>query len=163
MKFFRRFLLFPAVLGLVVPTGVDAGGGDHSSHHGHHSGHGPSGDHSQSTMIMGKSTFVVGGVDGVTRDETVFNYETRIMGMTSFTGQDMLKTAIRVGNFGMQDPFGMGMMGMGGEARLGTAFSSNNNLELHKAFYQFPVGENISISRYVRFAVGESDISNEKI
>ena len=114
MKLSRNFFLLTAACGLLAPLSVEAGGDNHSSHHGHHSGHGPSGDHSPSTMIMGKSTFVVGGVDGVTRDETVFNYETRIMGMTSFTGQDMLKTAIRVGNFGMQDPFGMGMMGMNG-------------------------------------------------
>ena len=146
MKLFREFFLLTAAFGLLAPVSVEAGGSNHSSHHGRHSGHGHGGDTSPSTMIMGKSTFVVGGVDGVPRDETVFNYETRIMGMTSFTGQDMLKTAIRVGNFGMQDPFGMGMMGMGGEARLGTAFSSTNNLELHKAFYQFPLGEDIQIT-----------------
>ena len=147
MKIFQKVLLLPAALVLFVPAAVDAGGGDHSSNHGHHSGHSNMGDSSPSTMIMGKTTFVGGGVEGVTgKDETVFNYETRLMGMTSFTGQDMLKTAVRVGNFGMQDPFGMGMMGMGGEARLGTAFSSSNNLELHKAFYQFPVGEDIQIT-----------------
>ena len=105
---------------------------------------------------MGKTTFVLGGVDGVTgKDETVFNYDTKLMGMTSFTGQDMLMTAARVGNFSMMDPFGMGMdmdMGMmgtmkvGGEARLDTAFSSSNNLELHKAFYRFPLGDDLQVT-----------------
>ncbi len=97
-------------------------------------------------MIMGKSTFVVGGVDGVTsmgtaKDETTFNYDMKLMGMTSFTGKDMLKTAIRMGNFGMMDPFGMS-----GAARLDTGFNSGDNLELHKAFYQFPVSDDIKIT-----------------
>ncbi len=30
---------------------------------------------------------------------------------------------------------------MMGEARLDTAFSSSDSLELHKAYYQFPVGD----------------------
>tara|TARA_Y100001968_G_scaffold327767_1_gene373499 strand:+ start:278 stop:1306 length:1029 start_codon:yes stop_codon:yes gene_type:complete len=100
---------------------------------------------------MGKTTFVVGGVDGVTdKEETIFNYDTKFMVMTSFTGQDMLMTAVRAGNFSMIDPFGMGMdMGMGkagGDARLGTSFSSSNNLKLHKAFYRFPLGDDIEVT-----------------
>ena len=51
--------------------------------------------------------------------------------MTSFTGQDMLKTAVRVGT-GMMEPFGMM-----GEARLDTAFSSSDSLELHKFIISF--------------------------
>ena len=146
MKFVRRFFLFPALLGLVSPAAVDAGGGDHSSHHGQHSDHAHSGDPSPSTMLMGKTTFVVGGVDGVTsmgtaKDETTFNYDMKLMGMTSFTGKDMLMTAIRSGNFAMMDPFGMS-----GAARLDTGFNSGDNLELHKAFYKFPVSDDIQIT-----------------
>ena len=49
-------------------------------------------------MIMCKTTFVVGSVDGVTdKDTTTFNYDMKLMGMTSFTGVDMLKTAVRWG------------------------------------------------------------------
>ena len=146
MKFVRRFFLFPAVLGLVSPAAVDAGGADHSSHHGEHSAHVRSGDASPSTMLMGKTTFVVGGVDGVTsmgksKDETTFNYDMKLMGMTSFTGKDMLMTAIRSGNFAMMDPFGMS-----GAARLDTGFNSSDNLELHKAFYRFPLSDDMQIT-----------------
>ncbi len=49
------------ILGLFIPLAVEAGGAEHSSHHGHHAGHGNNGDVSPSTMIMGKTTFVVGG------------------------------------------------------------------------------------------------------
>ena len=146
MKNLGKLLLFPVALGLLAPAAVDAGGGDHSGHHDQHSAHGHSGEASPSTMLMGKTTFVVGGVDGVTsmgtaKDETTFNYDMKLMGMTSFTGKDMLMTAIRSGNFAMMDPFGMS-----GAARLDTGFNSGDNLELHKAFYQFPVSDDIQIT-----------------
>ena len=67
---------------------------------------------------MGKTTFVLVGLDGVSdsgmggmsasenKDGSVFHYDTKkLMIMTSFTGQDMLKTAICIVNFGMMDPF----------------------------------------------------------
>ena len=66
MKNLGKLLLFPFALGLLAPAAVDAGGGDHSGHHDQHSAHGHGGDASPSTMLMGKTTFVVGGVDGVT-------------------------------------------------------------------------------------------------
>ena len=146
MKNLSKLLLFPVALGLLAPAAVDAGGGDHSGHHDQHSAHGHSEDASPSTMLMGKTTFVVGGVDGVTsmgtaKDETTFNYDMKLMGMTSFTGKDMLMTAIRSGNFAMMDPFGMS-----GAARLDTGFNSSDNLELHKAFYRFPLSDDMQIT-----------------
>ena len=144
-----KLLFAPSVIfifGLFSPLAVEADGADHSSHHGHHSGSGNSGDVSPSTMIMGKTTFVVGGVDGVSgKDNTTFNYDMKLMGMTSFTGEDMLKTAVRIGNFSSSmmnaDPFAMM-----GQARLDTAFDSSNNLELHKAFYEFPLSDDIQVT-----------------
>ena len=53
----------------------------------------------------------------------------------------MLKTAFRVGNFGIMEPFGMM-----GEARLDTALSSSDSLEFHKAYYQFPIGDSIQVT-----------------
>ena len=35
------------------------------------------------------------------KDAMVFNYDTKLIFMTSFTGKDMLKATIRAGNFGM--------------------------------------------------------------
>ena len=146
MKNLSKILLFPVALGLLAPLTANAGGDDHKGHHDHHSGHMNMGDSYPSTMFMGKTTFVVGGVDGVTsmgtaKDETTFNYDMKLMGMTSFTGKDMLMTAIRSGNFAMMDPFGMS-----GAARLDTGFNSSDNLELHKAFYKFPVSDDIQIT-----------------
>ncbi len=153
MRLLSKFILVPAVLGLLSPVAVEAGDDDHKDHHDHHKDHMNMGDSYPSTMFMGKTTFVVGGVDGISdsgmggmsssseKDGTVFNYDTKLMFMTSFTGQDMLKTAVRVGNLAMMEPFGMR-----GEARLDTAFSSNDSLELHKAYYQFPVGEDIQVT-----------------
>ena len=140
MEFFKNILLIPGLLVLSLLS-AQAGGESHSKHHDHHSAHRNNEDESPSTMIMDKTTFIVGGVDGVTsmgttKDETTFNYDIKLMGMTSFTGKDMLMTAIRSGNFAIMDPFGMS-----GEARLDTGFKSSDNLELQKAFYKFPVGD----------------------
>ena len=52
MKLFSRLLLFPASLGLLAPTVVEAGGGDHKGHHDHHGGHMNMGDSYPSTMFM---------------------------------------------------------------------------------------------------------------
>ena len=120
MKVFNTVFLVPALLGMFAPLVAKAGGEDNGSHKGHHdhNGHANTGDSYPSTMFMGKTTFVLGGVDGVSdsgmsgmsgmggmstseeKDGTVFHYDTKLMFMTSFTGQDMLKTAVRVGNLG---------------------------------------------------------------
>ncbi|WP_269608871.1 hypothetical protein [Prochlorococcus marinus] len=159
MRLFVRLISIPAALGFVTPMVVQAGGEKHKDHHDHHGSHMNMGDSYPSTMFMGKTTFILGGVDGVSdsgmggmggmggmstadeKDGTVFHYDTKLMFMTSFTGQDMLKTAVRVGNFGMMEPFGMM-----GEARLDSAFSSSDSLALHKAYYQFPVGDDIQVT-----------------
>ena len=66
MKNLGKFLLFPVAIGLLAPAAVEAGGGDnHKGHHDHHSGHMNKGNSYPSTMFMGKTTFVLGGVDGV--------------------------------------------------------------------------------------------------
>ena len=100
MKFFRQFLLFPTALSLLAPVAVEAIEALNSSNHGPHSDHAPRGDIASSTMLMGKTTFVVGGVDDVTsmgtaKDETIFNFDMKLMDMPSFTGKDMFMTAIR--------------------------------------------------------------------
>ncbi len=159
MRLFVQLISIPAVLGFMTPIAVQAGGEKHKGHHDHHGSHMNMGDSYPSTMFMGKTTFVLGGVDGVSdsgmggmggmggmssseeKDGTVFHYDTKLMFMTSFTGQDMLKTAVRIGNFGMMETFGMM-----GEARLDTAFSSSDSLELHKAYYQFPVRDDIQVT-----------------
>tara|TARA_B100001093_G_scaffold461606_1_gene476202 strand:- start:738 stop:1895 length:1158 start_codon:yes stop_codon:yes gene_type:complete len=142
MKLSPQKLFAPALAGTIMPIAIHAGGMNHHDHHMHNDSHMNMTDSFPSTMFMGKSTFVLGGVDGSTRtDAVLFNYDLKLMGMTSFTGEDMLMTAIRAGNFNMMDPFGMM-----GASRLDTAFNSNDNLEVHKLFYKFPVSDNFKVS-----------------
>ena len=142
MKLSPKKLFAPALVVTIMPIAIHAGGMNHHDHHMHDDSHINMNDSYPSTMFMGKSTFVLGGVDGVIGQEAVtFNYDLKLMGMTSFTGEDMLMTAIRAGNFNMMEPFGMM-----GEARLDTAFSSSDSLELHKAYYQFPIGGDIEVT-----------------
>ena len=142
MKLSPQKLFAPALVGTIMPIAIHAGGMNHHDHHMHDDSHMNMTDSYPSTMFMGKSTFVLGGVDGSTRtDAVLFNYDLKLMGMTSFTGEDMLMTAIRAGAFNMMDPFGMN-----GESRLDTAFNSNDNLEVHKLFYKFPVSDNFTVT-----------------
>ncbi len=106
----------------------------------HHSGMGHVG-HGARTMIMGKTAFVVGGAedDGNVSRAVTFNYDTKLAIKTSFNGKDLLKTVVRTGNFNNADTFGMM-----GPVRLETAFNSSNALNLHRAYYQFPVGNNFN-------------------
>ena len=55
----------PAALGLVAPVTANAGGDDHKEHHNHRNSHMNMGNSYPATMFMGKTTFVLGGVDGV--------------------------------------------------------------------------------------------------
>jgi len=142
MKLSPQKLFAPTLVGTIIPLSVHAGGMNHHDHHMHNDSHMNMANSFPSTMFMGKSTFVLGGVDGVTGKEAVtFNYDLKLMGMTSFTGEDMLMTAIRAGNFNMMAPFGMM-----GASRLDTAFNSSDNLEVHKLFYKFPVSDNFTVT-----------------
>ena len=88
MKHSPRKLFAPALVGTIMPLAIHAGGTNHHDHHMHHDSHMNMTDSYPSTMFMGKSTFVLGGVDGVTGKEAVtFNYDFKLMGMTSFTGE----------------------------------------------------------------------------
>ena len=98
------------------------------------------GSFSTTTQLSGTTTFVVGGVDGVTDKEAVsFNYDTKLALKTSFTGEDVLTTRIRSGNFTSTDPFGAS-----GSTPLEAAFSNSNKLEIDRNYYQFPVGESLT-------------------
>ncbi len=101
---------------------------------------------STTTKLSGLTTFVIGGVetnniDDTNRTESVtFNYDTRIALDTSFTGDDLLKTVLRSGNFNANDPFGTS-----GISTLETAFiSADDQLAVHRNYYQFPIGEDLT-------------------
>ncbi len=91
---------------------------------------------STTTKLSGRTTFVTGGVDGVSGKEAVtFQYDTALSLDTSFTGDDLLKTVIRSGN--ISGPFA-------DAAALETNFNSSDALQIHRAYYQFPVGESLT-------------------
>ena len=54
----KSISLVPVLLAM-SPLNAQVSSEDHSSHHGHHITHGSNDDASASTMIMGKTTFVV--------------------------------------------------------------------------------------------------------
>jgi len=95
---------------------------------------------STTTKLSGTTVFALGGVDGVSGKEALtFNYDTKISLDSSFTGEDLLKTRIRTGNFTSTDPFGAD-----GAAALEYASSNANILTIDRAYYQFPVGDNLT-------------------
>ncbi|QEY32902.1 porin [Synechococcus sp. RSCCF101] len=80
---------------------------------------------------------------------TVFNYDLRIDLDTSFTGKDLLRTRLRAGNFG-DSPFGGG--GYVGLTGMEVAFEEDGDdtVNINRLFYQFPVGENWTVTAGAR-------------
>jgi len=94
---------------------------------------------SSTTKLSGTTAFVMGGVDGVSGSEAVhFTYDTKIDLDSSFTGEDLLKTRIRSGNFGS------GPFSATGSAALEVASSTSDALQIDRSYYQFPVGESLT-------------------
>lgn len=118
---------------------------------------------STTTKLVGQATFVIGansyGGDaqdalGRDRDEdasrsdgaTVFNYDLRLDLNTSFTGEDLLKTRLRAGNFG-NSPFGGG--GYVGLDAMEVAFGEEGDedeVNIDRLYYQFPVGDDFTVT-----------------
>ena len=98
---------------------------------------------SSTTKLSGESIWVVGGIDqnGSTTESTTFNYHHILELESSFTGEDLLLTAIEAGNFSASDPFGGD-----GVAALESNYSSSDALEMAKMFYQFPWNDDFTIT-----------------
>jgi len=91
---------------------------------------------STTTKLSGVTSFVLGGVDGVTDKEAVtFQYDTKLSLESSFTGDDLLVTRIRSGN--ISGP-------LASEVALETAYDSSDALKVDRAYYQFPVGDSLT-------------------
>jgi len=118
---------------------------------------------STTTKLIGTTTFVLGAVNGSSSRNaaaeefnrswggTTFNYDTKLSLDTSFTGKDLLRTRLRVGNFG-NSVFGgggddvfdnFGAAGNGLEVAFEEA-SGANSVGVDRIFYQFPVGSNFT-------------------
>jgi hypothetical protein len=110
---------------------------------------------STTSKLSGLATFVLGAnnfsgsasrlVNESKRNfgATTFNYDVQLNFDTSFTGQDLLRTTLRSGNFdGDRNSFGGG--GPTSLSQLEVAFQEEagpNILSIDRLFYQFPLGD----------------------
>ena len=101
---------------------------------------------STTTKLNGEVNFVLGGVPGyrgrdVKADGTVFNYDVRLNFDTSFTGNDLLRTRLRAGNFSAE-PFGSSASLF----KLDKAEMTGGDVVLDRLYYQFPVGSDVTVT-----------------
>jgi len=149
MKLFQRLLVAPAALGLMAPLAANA---DISSEvidarvDGVEAQVGElmAGSFSSTTTMSGKAAFVVGTVDDdaqANEDEITFNYMYQLNMNTSFTGDDLLYTRIKSGNFTKKGRFADKPNG----EFLSAANSNSDALKVDKIWYQFPVGDSVTV------------------
>ena len=102
---------------------------------------------STTTKLTGTTTFVVGGFDrsngdagdnvnDFTEGAVTFNYTTQLNLNTSFSGEDLLYTRIKTGNFDSSQ-FASKTYG----TYLAAANSNANALKIDKIWYEFPIGD----------------------
>lgn len=96
---------------------------------------------STTTKLKGEASMILGGVPNYTRGgtpygNTTFNYDLRLNFDTSYTGQDLLRTRLRSGNFS-EYPFGSSSQPF----KLDKAESYANVVYVDRLYYTFPVGK----------------------
>ena len=94
------------------------------------------------TKLKGYTAWVAGAAEGFDNDEGegfTINYDLRLALKTSFTGEDMLTTVLRAGNFG-------GSVWDEGLTFVETAMSSGGNVKIGRLFYTFPVGDDLTVT-----------------
>ncbi len=117
------------------------------------------GQFSPTTKLGGLATFVVGAnsfsgdahaagdekkraaMAGDSDGGTVFSYDYQLEIATSFTGDDLLNTVLRSGNFGSN---GFGGGGYTELSTLETGYDSSDQLKLDKLWYSFPYQEDFT-------------------
>ncbi|MFO0544882.1 MAG: iron uptake porin, partial [Pseudanabaena sp.] len=103
---------------------------------------------STTTKLRGEAIFGLAaasdGIDDagapVDRTNTTFSYRVRLNLDTSFTGKDLLRTRLESGN---NPNIGTALVG-GNAARLSFDTNTNNNFQIGRLFYRFPIGESIT-------------------
>jgi hypothetical protein len=94
---------------------------------------------STTTKLAGEASMILGGIPGLPQyGNTTFNYDLRLNLDTSYTGQDLLRTRLRTGNFSKY-PFGTSTNNI---FKLDKAEDWNNAVYVDRLYYQFPVGKN---------------------
>jgi hypothetical protein len=95
---------------------------------------------STTTKLKGYTAWIAGAVDGAVdsdgnnAESFSMNYDLRLALKTSFTGEDMLTTVLRAGNFD-ESIFSQGLTFME------TASSTGSAVTVDRLFYTFPVGD----------------------
>jgi len=119
---------------------------------------------STTTKLKGEASMILGGIPGYTSNtapganvkkqgSTTFNYDLRLNFDTSYTGQDLLRTRLRTGNFSAL-PFGSSSQPF----KLDKAESYNNVVFIDRLYYQFPVGKDKSIKLTVGALVRNTEM-----
>ncbi len=122
---------------------------------------------STTTKLKGEASMILGGIPGYSSNSapataanrryqgnTTFNYDLRLNFDTSYTGQDLLRTRLRTGNFSAL-PFGSSSQPF----KLDKAESYNNVVYLDRLYYQFPVGKDKSIKLTVGALVRNTEMA----
>ena len=97
---------------------------------------------STTTKLSGYTAWIMGAANGFDDDvnEAVsVNYDLRLTLETSFTGEDMLTTRLRSGNFGPS-------IWDEGLTFIETASSTGNSVVVDRLFYTFPVGDSLTVT-----------------
>ncbi|WP_413683992.1 iron uptake porin [Prochlorococcus sp. MIT 1011] len=155
MKLFQRLLVAPAALGLMAPMAANA---DITSVSNESEviearvdgveaqlDEIQAGAFSSTTTMSGKAAFVTGYVDDDTEtdsDKITFNYMYQLNMNSSFTGEDLLYTRIKTGNF---DKGGRFADKGNGTYLSATKDGSADALKVDKIWYQFPVGDSLQV------------------
>jgi hypothetical protein len=107
---------------------------------------------STTTKLRGEVSFILAGSPDFTSprlnsdgtrpndpNQTTFNYDARLSFDTSFSGQDLLRTRLRSGNFSSL-PFREGILG------LDKAAGTEGRVDIDRLFYRFPVGKSVNLT-----------------
>ena len=163
MKLFQRLLVAPAALGLMAPMAANADVTAVSNDSDLNSeviqarvdgveaqlGEVLAGQFSSSTKMSGKAAFAVGYTDDDLQsdsDQITFNYMYQLNMNSSFTGEDLLYTRIKTGNFTKEKSDGVGRFSNKGNGDYLAASNQNGDaLKVDKIWYQFPVGDSLTV------------------
>ncbi len=124
---------------------------------------------STTTKLKGEVNFILGGIPNYTSNtgvtngrqqnlqrqgNTTFNYDVKLSFDTSYTGQDLLKTRLRAGNFSAL-PFGSASQPF----KLDKSDTTNDNVVIDRLYYTFPVGKDKSIKLTAGALVRNTELS----
>ena len=154
MKLFQRLLVAPAALGLMAPVAANADITSVSNEaeviQARVDGveaqleEIQAGAFSSTTTLSGKAAFVTGYVDDDTEtdsDKVTMNYMYQLNMNSSFTGEDLLYTRLKAGNFTKDGRFVDKYNG----TFLSAGKDGGGEIKVDKIWYQFPVGDNLQV------------------